>query len=73
MALAVPLAPPPEPRPSPARARRSQLANDLAGPASKVESLLRLGQRRGLLSSGRDEEIALTPRGVDVAQGVLGR
>jgi len=56
------------------RARRSQLANDLAWPASKVESLLRLGQRRGLLSStSSDGEVALTPRGVDVAQGAVGR
>jgi manganese/zinc/iron transport system permease protein len=55
------------------RARRSQLAADLAWPVSKVESLLRLGTRRGLLSSGNDEEVALTPRGVDVAQGALAR
>ncbi len=55
------------------RARRSQLASDLAWPASKVESLLRMGQRRGLLSSETGEDVSLTARGVDVAQGVLGR
>jgi manganese/zinc/iron transport system permease protein len=55
------------------RAQRAQLADDLAWPASKVESLLRMGQRRGLLATAGDDHIALTPRGADVAQGALAR
>jgi manganese/zinc/iron transport system permease protein len=58
-------------RGDPAETSRSNLPVHLNWPTGKVDELVKTAQRRGYLTNG-GEELALTPRGVEIAQARAG-